>query len=450
MQSDFLPISQKRENHEFSVSEISNKIKQLLETNLGFVHIKGEVSGLKIASSGHYYFSLKDDKAVISAICWRGVASKLKFKLTDGFEVVVSGKITAYGGQSKYQISVDSIRPSGDGAFMQILTERKRKLQAEGLFAAAHKKKIPFLPQKIGIVTSMSGAVIRDIIHRINDRCKTSIVIWPVSVQGNNSAEEVSSAIEGFNEITPNNRPDLLIIARGGGSIEDLWSFNEEIVVRAAFNSKIPLISAIGHETDYTLLDLVADLRAPTPTAAAEFSVPVARDLIYTLGNLEKTLTTRLGELIKHYNQKILISNGSIFSNMKNLVRFYYQRTDELGFRFYKSMPNMIRNSSFFLNKFSLSRFQIHKTLEYKFLQYNNLSKILLREQQNLFSNYENKLAVYSSILSSADYKKILQRGYVIAMDENENIISDTKNLPIDRNFYLKMRDGKQKVKSIV
>ncbi|CAN0577409.1 unnamed protein product, partial [Ectocarpus sp. 12 AP-2014] len=286
---------------EFSVSEISGKIKWLLENELGIVKIKGEVSGLKIAASGHGYFSLKDNNAVLAATCWRHNLARANFKLEEGLEVVVTGKITAYAGQSKYQISVESIEPAGSGAFMKILKERRAKLEQEGLFSKDHKQKLPYFPKKIGIITSISGAVIKDIIHRITDRCHTHLVIWPVAVQGENSAAEVSNAIDEFNKLDTKHRPDLLIVARGGGSIEDLWSFNEENVVRSTYNSKIPIISAVGHETDYTLIDLAADVRAPTPTAAAEFAVPVAADLKYTLDVLGSRMYTRLIDLVKFY-----------------------------------------------------------------------------------------------------------------------------------------------------
>ena len=276
MKSYSLP--QYEEPQHFSVSEVSSKIKKLLEDNLGYVKIKGEISGFIKAASGHGYFSLKDERAVLAATCWRHNLANIDFKLEEGLEVVVSGKITAYAGQSKYQISVEKISPAGAGAFMQILRERKAKLEKEGLFAKETKQNLPFFPKTIGIITSPSGAVIKDIIHRISDRCPTRLLVWPVTVQGETSATEVSNAITGFNKLTKD-RPDLIIVARGGGSIEDLWGFNDEIVVKSAFASKIPLISAVGHETDYTLLDLVADRRAPTPTAAAEFAVPVLADL---------------------------------------------------------------------------------------------------------------------------------------------------------------------------
>jgi exodeoxyribonuclease VII large subunit len=432
-----------------SVSEISSKIKYLLEEKLGVVQIRGEISGLKIADSGHGYFSLKDSKAVIAATCWRPVLAKIAFKLEEGMEVLVTGKVTAYAGQSKYQISVESIQPNGIGAFMKILAERKIQFEKEGLFSAEHKKQIPLLPKIIGIVTSLTGAVIRDIIHRINDRCKTHIVIWPVSVQGVNSAEEVSNAINGFNTMNNEARPDLLIIARGGGSIEDLWSFNEEIVVRAAFNSQIPIISAIGHETDFTLLDFVADLRAPTPTAAAEFAVPVAADLSATLDSAEQRLKLRLLDLIRYYQQRLIASKVTINNNIKNIIRFYRQKLDEINLRFSDSLSNLLKHKVILLQKFPHSRLSVQKTLQYKYLQYQQQSNNLYKQKISLFSPYENRLNISGSNLSALDYKKVIERGYAIIEDEDGKIISDSKLIQEGSNLRLSMRDGKVEVRKI-
>ncbi|MCP5369716.1 MAG: exodeoxyribonuclease VII large subunit [Rickettsiaceae bacterium] len=433
----------------FSVSDISSKIKYLLEDKLGVVQIKGEISGLKIADSGHGYFSLKDSKSVIAATCWRPILAKINFKLEEGMEVLVIGKVTAYAGQSKYQISVESIQPNGIGAFIQILAERKIKFEKEGLFLAQHKKPIPMLPYKIGIITSLSGAVIRDIIHRINDRCKTNILIWPVSVQGTNSAEEVVNAINGFNSISNHLRPQLLIIARGGGSIEDLWSFNEEIVVRAAFKSQIPIISAIGHETDFTLLDFVADLRAPTPTAAAEFAVPVASDLLNTLNNAEKRLNLRLQELIRYYQQQLVNSNVTIQNNIKNIIRFYSQKIDELGFRFSGSLSNLLKHKMIVLEKFPSSRFSVHRIIQYKYLQYQQQSNSLDKQQSNLLTLYNNRLTISATNLSTLDYRKVIERGYAIIENTNGEIISDSKLIKDGSNLLISMRDGKVEVKKL-
>lgn len=287
---------------EFSVSELSNAIKQALEDGFGFVRLRGEISGFRGAhSSGHCYFSLKDDKARIEAVVWRGTIARLKCKPAEGLEVIATGRITTFPGSSKYQIVIDMLEPAGIGALMALLEERKKKLGSEGLFDEARKRRLPHLPKVIGIVTSPTGAVIRDMLHGFNERFPAHVVVWPVRVQGETSAAEVAAAINGFNALQPGGplpRPDVLIVARGGGSLEDLWGFNEEIVVRAAAASKIPLISAVGHETDWTLIDLVADARAPTPTKAAEWAVPKFTELVEAAGKLGLRLGTAVHRVV--------------------------------------------------------------------------------------------------------------------------------------------------------
>ena len=275
---------------EYSVSELGAAIKRTLEGAYGYVRLRGEISGFRGPhSSGHCYFALKDDKAKIEAVIWRGTVAGLRFKPAEGLEVVATGRITTYPGSSKYQIVIDALEPAGVGALMALLEERKKKLAAEGLFDEARKKPRPFLPRVIGIITSPTGAVIRDMLHGFEERFPAHVLLWPVRVQGDTCATEVAAAIRGFNAMAPGGRvprPDLLIVARGGGSLEDLWGFNEEIVVRAAAASTIPLISAVGHETDWTLIDLAADARAPTPTKAAEWAVPKYSELVEQSGKL--------------------------------------------------------------------------------------------------------------------------------------------------------------------
>jgi exodeoxyribonuclease VII large subunit len=277
---------------ELTVSELSGALKRAIEDQFGHVRLRGEISNFRGQhSSGHCYFSLKDSSARIDAVVWKGTYARLRTKPQEGLEVIATGRITTFPGKSSYQIVIEQLEPAGLGALMALLEERRKKLGAEGLFDEARKKKLPFLPRVIGIVTSPTGAVIRDILHRLNDRFPRRVLVWPVRVQGETSAAEVANAIRGFNALPPEGaipRPDLLIVARGGGSLEDLWSFNEEEVLRAASGSGIPLISAIGHETDWTLLDLVADLRAPTPTGAAEKAVPVRTELLADLADLAR------------------------------------------------------------------------------------------------------------------------------------------------------------------
>jgi len=277
---------------EWTVSELSSALKRTVEDAYGHVRVRGEVSGFKGPSpSGHVYFRLKDDKAVIEAVIWKREFARMRMPPQEGLEVVVTGRLTTFSGSSKYQIVIDTLEPAGLGALMALLEERKKKLAAEGLFDPARKQLLPFLPEVIGVVTSPTGAVIRDILHRLADRFPRRVLVWPVRVQGDGSAEQIAAAIRGFNalpEAGPIPRPDLVIVARGGGSLEDLWSFNEESVVRAAADSMIPLISAVGHETDITLIDFAADKRAPTPTAAAEMAVPVRSELLVQVDSLAR------------------------------------------------------------------------------------------------------------------------------------------------------------------
>src|SRR5712671_2133907 len=277
---------------EFTVSELSSALKRTVEDAYGHVRVRGEISGFRGAhSSGHCYFALKDESAKIEAVIWRTTHARMRFKPQEGLEVIATGKLTTYPGSSKYQIVIEALEPAGIGALMALMEERKKKLAAEGLFDEARKQLLPWLPEVIGVVTSPTGAVIRDILHRLEDRFPRRVLVWPVKVQGEGSAEQVAAPIRGFNALPEAGkipRPDLLIVARGGGSLEDLWSFNEEIVVRAAADSMIPLISAVGHETDITLIDFAADKRAPTPTAAAEMAVPVRSELFVEVAALAR------------------------------------------------------------------------------------------------------------------------------------------------------------------
>ena len=276
---------------ELTVSELSAALKRTIEDAYGYVRVRGELGKVNYHSNGHVYFDLKDDRACVAGVIWRTTAARIKLKLEAGLEVVITGRVTTYPGRSQYQIVVETLQPAGLGALMALLEERKRRLAAEGLFDKTRKQLLPYIPAVIGVITSPTGAVIRDILHRLAERFPRRVLVWPVKVQGEGSAAEVAAAIAGFNALPARGalpQPDLIIVARGGGSLEDLWSFNEEIVVRAAAQSLVPLISAVGHETDVTLLDFVADRRAPTPTAAAEMAVPVRAELMVDIGNLAR------------------------------------------------------------------------------------------------------------------------------------------------------------------
>lgn len=326
---------------EYSVSEISGALKRTVEDQFGHVRVRGEISGYRGPhASGHAYFALKDDKARLEAVIWRGVLGKLKFLPEEGMEVIVTGKLTTYPGSSKYQIVIDNLEPAGAGALMALLEERKKKLAAEGLFNEANKQLLPFMPKVIGVVTSPTGAVIRDIIHRISDRFPLHIVVWPVRVQGETCGMEVAHAVEGFNALQSGGaipKPDLIIVARGGGSLEDLWGFNDEIVVRAVAASLIPVISAVGHETDWTLVDYAADVRAPTPTGAAEMAVPVKAELTAEVSSLYARLCGGLSRQFDFRRQKLHSATRALPS-VDQLLALPRRSFDEAASRLERSL----------------------------------------------------------------------------------------------------------------
>ncbi|MFY0692012.1 MAG: exodeoxyribonuclease VII large subunit [Paracoccaceae bacterium] len=333
-----------RNEPEFSVSEISGAIKRVIEGEFGRVRVRGELGRVMVARSGHVYLDLKDERAVLSSVIWKGQAAKLSVRPEEGMEVVATGRLTTFPGQSRYQMVIEDIRPAGVGALMAMLEKRKKALEAEGLFAPERKKPIPYLPEVIGVVTSPQGAVIRDILHRLRERFPRKVLIWPVAVQGEGCAPQVAAAIEGFNALTPGGalpRPDLIIVARGGGSIEDLWGFNEEIVARAAAASDIPLISAVGHETDTTLIDYVSDRRAPTPTAAAEMAVPVRLDLLATLDSFDSRLTRAMASRIEMRGQRLRDLSRAL-PRIDELTAPATQRLDALSLR----LPAALRSAT--------------------------------------------------------------------------------------------------------
>lgn len=340
---------------EFTVSELSGAVKRMIEGEFGHVRIRGEVGRVSRPRSGHIYLDLKDDRAVISGVIWKGVSARLVTQPEEGMEVVATGRLTTFPGQSKYQIVIDDIAPAGAGALMAMLEMRKAALTAEGLFAQERKKPIPYLPEIIGVVTSPSGAVIRDILHRLRDRFPRKVLIWPVAVQGERCAPEVTRAIQGFNALTPGGalpRPDLIIVARGGGSVEDLWGFNEESVVRAAAASDIPLISAVGHETDTTLIDYAADRRAPTPTAAAEMAVPVRRELMAYTTELGSRLTSALTQGITRRSQRLTDLSRAL-PRAETLLDTPRQRLDRAGDRLPAALIAKVRGEEVRLNRAS-------------------------------------------------------------------------------------------------
>ncbi|MFC3174987.1 exodeoxyribonuclease VII large subunit [Novosphingobium bradum] len=327
-----------------TISEISAALKRTVEDRFGFVRVRGELSGVKRAASGHLYLSLKDEGARLDGVMWKGNAGRLAFRAEDGVEVIATGKLTTYPGRSNYQIVIDRMEIAGEGALLALLAKTRARLEAEGLFDRARKRALPFLPRVIGVVTSPTGAVIRDILHRLADRFPSRVLVWPVLVQGNGAAEQVAAAVRGFGEIPPGGpvpRPDLVIVARGGGSIEDLWAFNEEVVVRAIAGCPIPVISAVGHETDTTLADFAADLRAPTPTAAAEIAVPVREDLAAQIAELafrQRRCALRPVQL----GRERLEARAQRLPRPETMVAQRAQRLDDLGERLRRGLADRI------------------------------------------------------------------------------------------------------------
>ncbi|QDL92834.1 exodeoxyribonuclease VII large subunit [Paroceanicella profunda] len=337
----------------FSVTELSGAVKRAIEGGFGHVRVRGEVGRVSRPASGHLYLDLKDERAVLSSVIWKGTARSLATRPEEGMEVIATGRLTTFPGQSRYQLIIESIAPAGLGALMAMLEKRKAALGAEGLFDPARKRRPPYLPEVIGVITSPSGAVIRDILHRLRDRFPRRVLLWPVVVQGERCAPEVAAAIHGFNALPqggPIPRPDVLIVARGGGSVEDLWGFNEEIVVRAAAASAIPLISAVGHETDTTLIDFAADLRAPTPTAAAELAVPVRAELIATLGAAEERRRRALARLLAERGQR-LRDLSRLLPRPEMLVAERAQRLDEMSGRLPRALSGFTQGKRLQLSR---------------------------------------------------------------------------------------------------
>ncbi len=432
--------------HEFTVSQISAAVKNLLEEEFAYIRVRGEVGRVSRPASGHVYFDLKDEKAVISAVAWRGVSSRWKFQPEEGLEVVITGRLTTFAGQSKYQIIVDLVEPAGIGALMALLEERRKKLAKEGLFSPEHKKPLPFLPKLIGVVTSPTGAVIRDILHRLEDRFPTSVIIWPVRVQGENCAKEVARAIYGFNALKTDGeiaRPDLIIVARGGGSLEDLWGFNEEEVVRAVFASKIPIISAIGHETDITLIDYVADKRAPTPSAAAEIAVPVRSELLALVEDLSARLKGAALRLLMNKGDKLRAVSAHL-PRKSDLLSFARQKLDLLDEKLSNGLIATKAQKSLMLAKtapkLSLNGIRQRNRDWIKNVKY--LGDRALTSIRRLIVEKENKLDKYGKLLQSLSYNSILKRGFSLVIDERGKIIARAANINIHDNLNIRFYDG--------
>lgn len=408
---------------EFSVSEIAGALKRVVEDTFPFVRVRGEISNLKFHSSGHVYFDLKDEKACLNAVIWRGTAQKLKVRPDHGLEVVCTGRISTYAGSSRYQIIVEQVELAGLGALMAMLEERKKKLAAEGLFAAERKKPLPYLPSVIGVITSPTGAVIRDIMHRLNDRFPRRVLLWSVPVQGERAAAEVAAAIKGFNALKtdgPLPIPDVLIVARGGGSIEDLMAFNEEIVVRAVADSRIPLISAVGHETDTTLIDLVADRRAPTPTAAAEMAVPVRAELLSQTMELERRHLRAFARAMSDRRQK-LSSLVRVLPRAEQLFAQPRQRFDIASEKLGNALrQNLAAHRTHFLKTSALLRPRpIARHVDVCLQRTGVLGQRLMQSHRGHLAAARKRFESLGRILESVSYKAVLSRGFALVRGED-------------------------------
>ncbi len=428
---------------EYTVTELSHKLKRTVEEQFSYVRVRGEISKVTVAKSGHLYTDLKDESAVLNAICWKGALSHLSVRPEEGMEVVCTGKLTTYPGRSNYQLIIETMELAGQGALLKMLEERRKKLAAEGLFDAARKKKIPFLPKLIGVVTSPTGAVIRDIMHRLDDRFPSHVLLWPVVVQGAGAAAQVSAAIRGFNALEAPYRPDLIIVARGGGSLEDLMPFNDEIVVRAAAESKIPLISAVGHETDTTLIDYAADLRAPTPTAAAEKAVPVRAELQATLiDSTRRMLTAQTRAITQHRTHLQGLARG--LGDPKRLLETTMQRLDHLSSRLDLGLQSWLQRRSNKLVELSakLSPQTLSRQVKDMLRQVTTAGERLRNTERKILQDRTIRLQNLSSLLESLSFERVLERGYAVVFDGKGEIVSSAKKAAGD--ITLRFRDGEK------
>jgi exodeoxyribonuclease VII large subunit len=423
---------------EMSVSDLAQSLKRTLEETYGRVRIRGELQGIKVVGSGHMYGDIKDVDANINIVCWRGNLSKLSIKPADGMDVIITGRVSSYPKSSRYQIIIEAMELAGEGALLKMLEERRKKLAAEGLFAPERKKPLPFLPETIGVITSPTGAVIRDIMHRLRDRFPRHVYLWPVNVQGDGAADQITNAINGFNQLngTTLKRPDLLIVARGGGSLEDLMAFNEENVVRATANSAIPIISAVGHETDTTIIDYAADLRAPTPTGAAEMAVPRRLDLMARIQENNERLLSAVNRLVQD-RQNILATQSAKLGDPKHLLESKSQTIDYLGEKLSNALKSGIyarrtelQNTS---AKLTSPKYLIDQKKQLVTSLSQQLSRILPRHLNDQKSTLENA----ARMLQSLSPKQVLARGYTLVYDEAGKLIRDPKTIQEGQNMLI-------------
>ena len=435
-----------RNTPEYSVSEISGAVKRTLEDEFGRIRVRGEVGRVFRAKSGHLYYDVKDDRSVLACTTWKGQVSTLSVLPEEGLEVILTGRLSAFGQQSKYNLNVDEISVAGEGALMAQLERRRKALAAEGLFDETRKRRLPYLPEIIGVITSPQGAVIRDILHRLRDRFPRKVLVWPVAVQGQACAPEVTRAIEGFNAMTPGGalpRPDLLIVARGGGSIEDLWGFNEEAVVRAAAASAIPLISAVGHETDTTLIDHAADQRAPTPTAAAEMAVPVRLDLLAWLDGQGARLSQALARGQDRHRQR-LADLARALPRPETLLREAEQRLDARAEALPRALTAVVSKRKAELARAAggLRPQALSGRLQRDRAQLDRLAARLAPAMARILKARQDRLTAAARLNETLSYRATLQRGYAVVRDGTK-VLTTAKAAGKAGALEIEFADGK-------
>ena len=432
---------------EYSVSELNSSIKNIMENNFNLIKVRGEISQTNKHSSGHIYFILKDGNSSISSICWRSTVPRLNIKIEDGISVIVKGRITTYELQSKYQIIIDQVDYEGEGALLKLLEQRKKKLSLLGYFDNKNKKLIPKFPSRIGVITSETGAVIKDIIHRVSERFPLEILLYPANVQGEKSLKDLIDGINYFNNTL--STPDLIIIARGGGSLEDLMSFNEEELVKKIGESKIPIISAVGHETDFTLCDLVADLRAPTPTAAAEIAVPDRKDLFFKINSsytlMSNILLKKIGE--KKLNLEVFTNK---FPNITNLINNKYQNLDYFEEKIKDSLNIILKNSKikFFSKVEKINKRILYQRIEFLYEKINILNKGIKIQLKNFIQSKKTLITSSNRQLALLSYKNILRRGFSV-IKYNQELIKDEIQINKGEIFEVEFYKSKLKAKKI-
>ena len=430
---------------EFSVSELSKLVKKTMEDAFGQVRVRGEIGTCTHHSNGHIYITLKDEDAILASVVWRGQAGKLGIKPEVGMEVVCTGRLTTYPGQSKYQLVIEGMALAGVGALLKLLEDRKKKLAAEGLFDPARKQLLPYLPEVIGVVTSPTGAVIRDILHRLEDRFPRHVLVWPVPVQGEGAAQQIAAAIEGFNALAEDGavpRPDLLIVARGGGSIEDLMPFNEEIVVRAAAASAIPLISAVGHETDTTLIDFASDVRAPTPTAAAEMAVPVRADLLAQVADDDMRLNQSMRRMVVERREKLELlarALGDPARALEPLMQKLDERAERLPLAWRSYVERRTSRVSELSGKLRHPRDVIRLAAE----RLLNLDHKMQASWRELFLRRQHRLETVASGLAHLSPRAVLGRGYALVQDDAGHVITSHAQAKPGDKLTIEFQDGK-------